>query len=125
MNQAYTDFKFPMIEPKSWFKVLGGRADAAGLDLISRMLQYVPQERITALQACAHPYFDELRDPATTLPNGDPLPTLFDFSEAEMSAQPELAGALIPPHARTGMDAATLAKLGLSESSAAAAGGTA
>lgn len=52
------------------------------------------------MEACAHPFFDELRDPATCLPNGDPLPTLFDFTPHELEATPDLAPVLIPPHAR-------------------------
>lgn len=32
------------------------------------------------LEACAHPLFDELRAPNAYLPNGRPLPPLFDFS---------------------------------------------
>lgn len=121
MNQAYTDFKFPMIEPKSWNQVLKSRAPPDALDLVSRMLQYVPTERITAIQACAHPYFDELRDPNTTLPDGEPLPQLFDFAPMELVEHPELAETLIPPHARVSLSAQVLEKLGLDGSSAAAA----
>ena len=124
MNPAYTDFKFPVIEPKSWNKVLGGRAPASALDLLSRMLQYVPTERITALQACAHPYFDELRDPHVELPSGYDRKLLFNFTEAELSSQPELAEALIPSHARRRMSSEQLAKLGLAPAAAAAASGS-
>lgn len=31
------------------------------------------------LEACVHPFFDQLRDPNTRLPNGRPLPPLFNF----------------------------------------------
>lgn len=51
------------------------------LDLITYLLQYAPQKRFTAMQALAHPFFDELRDPRTRLPNGNPLPELFNFNE--------------------------------------------
>jgi len=121
MNQAYTDFKFPVIEPKSWNKVLGGRAPASALDLLSRMLQYVPTERITALQACAHPYFDELRDPSVELPSSFDKQLLFNFTDVELSSQPDLAEALVPAHARSAMHAEELEKLGLGPSPAAAA----
>lgn len=33
------------------------------------------------LEACAHPFFDELREPNTRLPNGRPLPPLFNFKQ--------------------------------------------
>ena len=33
------------------------------------------------LEACAHPFFDELREPNARLPNGRPLPPLFNFKQ--------------------------------------------
>lgn len=37
------------------------------------------------LEACAHPFFDELREPNVRLPNGRPLPPLFNLKQ-EVSA---------------------------------------
>lgn len=37
---------------------------------VSKLLQYAPQKRLTAVQAMTHPFFDELREPGTKLPNG-------------------------------------------------------
>jgi glycogen synthase kinase 3 beta len=34
-------------------------------------------------------YFDELRDPNTRLPNGQPLPELFNFTQEEMNSEPQ------------------------------------
>lgn len=36
---------------------------------------------INQLEACAHPFFDELREPNARLPNGRPLPPLFNFKQ--------------------------------------------
>ena len=36
---------------------------------------------ILQLEACAHPFFDELRESNTRLPNGHPLPPLFNFKQ--------------------------------------------
>jgi glycogen synthase kinase 3 beta len=44
------------------------------------MLQYHPQQRITALEALCHPFFDPIRDPNTRLPDGQPLPSVLNFS---------------------------------------------
>jgi glycogen synthase kinase 3 beta len=78
-----------------------------------------------------HPFFDELRDPNTRLPdsrhpNNPPreLPNLFDFSRhgmtpclliqsfhlptdmsLELSMAPELNSRLVPPHARAALEA--------------------
>jgi hypothetical protein len=37
------------------------------------------QKKFIQLEACIHPFFDELRDPNCHLPNGRPLPPLFNF----------------------------------------------
>ena len=63
-------------------------------------LQYTPTLRIDPLNALAHPFFDELRDPETRLPSGDALPQLFNFSQSELAPVAHLAPFLIPPHAR-------------------------
>lgn len=44
------------------------------------MLQYNPQQRITAIEALSHPFFDPIRDPNTRLPDGQPLPPVLNFS---------------------------------------------
>ncbi|KAM7275709.1 hypothetical protein ACFE04_017575 [Oxalis oulophora] len=51
------------------------------VDLVSRLLQYSPNLRCTALEACAHPFFDDLREPNASLPNGRALPPLFNFTD--------------------------------------------
>ena len=33
------------------------------------------------LEACAHPFFDELREPNARLPNGRQLPPIFNFKQ--------------------------------------------
>ncbi|URD96423.1 shaggy-related protein kinase [Musa troglodytarum] len=71
MNPNYTEFKFPQIKAHPWHK----------------------------LEACAHPFFDELRDPNTRLLNGQPLPPLFNFTSQELEGtSPELIQRLIPEH---------------------------
>ncbi|XP_050697320.1 glycogen synthase kinase-3 beta-like isoform X2 [Eriocheir sinensis] len=120
MNPNYTEFKFPQIKSHPWQKALLTRiADAPNHDkkhqklrvfrqrtpedainLVSRLLEYTPSARITPLQACAHKFFDELRDPNTRLPNNRELPPLYNFTEQEIKIQPELNNKLIPPHYR-------------------------
>ncbi|KAL0866152.1 hypothetical protein Bca101_045270 [Brassica carinata] len=96
MNPRYNDFKFPQIKAQPWHKV-----SPEAMDLASRLLQYSPNLRCTALEACAHPFFDDLRDPRASLPNGRALPPLFDFTAQELAgASVELRHRLIPEHAR-------------------------
>ncbi|OAE22998.1 hypothetical protein AXG93_1231s1110 [Marchantia polymorpha subsp. ruderalis] len=101
MNPNYTEFKFPQIKAHPWHKVFHKRMPPEAVDLVSRLLQYSPNLRCTALEACVHPFFDELRDPNCRLPNGRPLPPLFNFKPQELKgATHDILQRLIPEHAR-------------------------
>ncbi|XLR26173.1 hypothetical protein S83_054073 [Arachis hypogaea] len=101
MNPNYTEFKFPQIKAHPWHKILHKRMPPEAVDLVARLLQYSPNLRSTALEALVHPFFDELRDPNTRLPNGRFLPPLFNFKPSELKGVPvEMLVKLIPPHAR-------------------------
>lgn len=107
MNPNYMEHKFPQIKPHPFSKVClsyphvhfpGGlvnltvwkvfrKADPNAIDLIARLLEYTPTQRLSAIDAMVHPFFDELRDPNTKLldsrhANGGSrdLPNLFDFT---------------------------------------------
>jgi glycogen synthase kinase 3 beta len=103
MNPNYMEHKFPQIKPHPFSKVefystdknalslklkqVFRKADQNAIDLISKLLEYTPTQRLSAIEAMVHPFFDEIRDPNTRLPdsrhqNGGPrdLPALFDFS---------------------------------------------
>ncbi|XP_003729382.1 glycogen synthase kinase-3 beta [Strongylocentrotus purpuratus] len=99
MNPNYTEFKFPQIKPHPWNKVFRARTPADAIQLCSRLLEYTPKSRIKPLEACAHQFFSELREPGTKLPNGRELPPLFNFSASELVSKPSLRTVLIPPHA--------------------------
>jgi len=58
------------------------------MDLVGQLLEYTPTRRLAPLDACVHPYFDELRQPATRLPNGKALPPMFNFSAAGIFCSP-------------------------------------
>ncbi|XP_044730948.1 glycogen synthase kinase-3 beta-like isoform X3 [Chrysoperla carnea] len=118
MNPNYTEFKFPQIKSHPWQKVgqillqktslpkcttehqkirvFRARTPPEAIELVSRLLEYTPSSRISPLQACAHPFFNELREPNTRLPNGRDLPPLFNFTAQELSIQPSLNAVLLP-----------------------------
>ncbi|KAF9616914.1 hypothetical protein IFM89_032876 [Coptis chinensis] len=138
MNPNYTEYKFPQIKAHPWHKVFHKRMPHDAVDLVSRLLQYSPNLRCSAvrnlrtllilefscsimwsvkffwsfvflkcfygllqLEACAHSFFDDLRDPNLHLPSGRPLPPLFDFTPEELAgASEELLQRLIPEHAK-------------------------
>jgi len=104
MNPNYMEHKFPQIKPHPFNKVHSDRpsllstgrltetqvfrkADPNAIDLIAKLLEYTPTQRLSAIDAMVHPFFDELRNPETKLPdsrhsNGGlkELPNLFDFT---------------------------------------------
>jgi len=100
MNPNYTEFKFPQIKAHPWQKVFRARTPLEAIDLVSRLLEYTPSARISPLEACAHTFFEELRDPHTRLPNGRELPVLFNFTDHELKIQPALNSVLVPVHLR-------------------------
>lgn len=129
MNPNYTEHRFPQIKPTPFSKIFRSRSQSEAVEFLTQMLQYAPLKRLSAIDAMAHPFFDELRHPDTRLATGKQLPPLFDFSEhgtslfcflidaaslcvhlciccvylslypIELSIKPELNGKLVPPHA--------------------------
>ncbi|KAJ3270231.1 regulator of ime2 [Terramyces sp. JEL0728] len=82
MNPNYTEYKFPQIKAAPWSKVFRSRnTTPESLDLLSKVLDYTPANRPTAIEAMTHTFFDEIRHKDTRLVNGKELPELFNFSE--------------------------------------------
>ncbi|KAI4144437.1 MAG: hypothetical protein L6R39_004187 [Caloplaca ligustica] len=106
MNPNYMEHKFPQIKPHPFQKVFR-KASNDAIELIAALLEYTPTQRLSAIDAMCHPFFDELRDPQCRFPdsrhaNGGPkeMPKLFDFSRHELSISPEKNHILVPAHAR-------------------------
>jgi glycogen synthase kinase 3 beta len=81
MNPNYTEHRFPQIKPHPLSKVFKSKTPEEAIEFLNFLLKYSPNERLSALDALAHPYFDELRDPKTKMSNGKDLPSLFNFSK--------------------------------------------
>lgn len=96
MNPKFsTVIHWPQIKPRPWQRVFHS-VDKEAIDLISRLIVYAPSARISPLEACAQPFFDQLRDPNTRLPNGRTLPSLFNFTQYELCIRPSLKQFLLP-----------------------------
>ncbi|KAJ1969198.1 glycogen synthase kinase 3, partial [Dimargaris xerosporica] len=100
MNPNYQDHRFPHIRGHPLSRVLRNRAPNDAVDLLGKLLDYTPSSRLDALEAMVHPFFDDLRQPGLTLPNGSAPPPLFNFTLAELSVRPELRHKLVPEHSR-------------------------
>ena len=106
MNPSYSEFKFPPIRQQPWSKVFHKSTPRAAFDFMDKLLKYEPEVRLTAIDALIHPFFDDLREQDTRLPNGEPLPPLFDFTKEELvQADEEQQVKLIPDWARSEMEA--------------------
>ena len=91
MNPECKDRGFPVIPSLPWERVFKRRkVNESYLDLISKLLIYEPDKRLTPLQAICHPFFDELKDSKTILPNGKGVPKeLFEFTQEEINSDQE------------------------------------
>lgn len=90
------DYQLPAEPGIPWDRVFRPGTPVEAVSLISQLLVYEPQRRLKPIQVCAHPFFDELRDPSTRLPNGRALPDhLFTFTAAELG-DTGLYDALVP-----------------------------
>uniref|UniRef100_A0A8C9L8V9 Glycogen synthase kinase-3 beta n=1 Tax=Pavo cristatus TaxID=9049 RepID=A0A8C9L8V9_PAVCR len=110
MNPNYTEFKFPQIKAHPWTKVFRPRTPPEAIALCSRLLEYTPTARLTPLEACAHSFFDELRDPNVKLPNGREKPALFNFT-----TQGSLQALRIPALGSAGINVCCGARIALSK----------
>jgi glycogen synthase kinase 3 beta len=99
MNPNYMEHKFPQIRPHPFSKVFRPRTPPDAIDLISRLLEYTPSARLTAVEALCHPFFDELRTGEIRMPNGREVPALFNWTKEELSIRPDLISRLVPQHA--------------------------
>eukprot|EP01032_Pedospumella_encystans_P016854 gene16854-19208_t len=109
MNPNYQEFKFPQIRAYPWGSIFKPSTPPESIDLIGKLLAYVPDKRLKSIEACEHPFFDELRLPTTTMPDGSPLqPELFIFTSEELALSPRLGEVLTPPHVKAAAAAAIL-----------------
>ncbi|KAG5480997.1 hypothetical protein LSCM1_06672 [Leishmania martiniquensis] len=88
LNPSHTDVDLYNSKGIPWSNVFCDQSlkDAEeAYDLLSGLLQYLPEERTKPYEALCHPYFDELHDSATKLPNNKDLPPdLFRFLPGEI-----------------------------------------
>ncbi|ORC92615.1 putative glycogen synthase kinase-3 alpha [Trypanosoma theileri] len=98
INALHTDMNLANTKPVPWEKVFQRQLPPEVYDLCGKIFKYLPDQRIAPLEALCHPLFDELRDPATRLPNGNELPShLYRFLPEEINAMTEAQKAHLLP----------------------------
>lgn len=100
MNPSYKEFKFPQIPANPWGSVFKAGTPPEAIDLIGKMLSYIPSRRTKAIEACVHPFFDELRAPSATTHDGTLIHiSNFQFTPEELTGVNEtLLSQLCPSH---------------------------
>lgn len=98
MNVNYTDFKFPPIQPYPWTSIFRSGISEDIIDLSKALLTYNPTKRLTAIGACTHRFFNDLRSNEVRFPDGTPLmDELFQFTNEELSLATEEEKILLLP----------------------------
>lgn len=99
MNPQCAQFELPVLPPLPWRSAFRASTDPQGVDLVSKLCVFQPSARIHGYEALLHPFFDELRQPDATLPNGKEMPPLFEFTHEEIGfIGADLLRQLVPPH---------------------------
>ena len=100
MNSFFEGYKFPHIKVKTWEQFFEG-TDALTIEFLKRLICYAPQERITAIEALTHPWFDEIKQQNVRLPeNGAEMPELFNWTVKETQMYEEVLKRIEPAWAK-------------------------
>lgn len=85
LNPQLQNVELPSLAPLPWASAFRASTDPLAVDLVSKLCVLNPSSRLSGYDALIHPYFDELRLPTTRLPNNRDLPSLFEFTQEEVS----------------------------------------
>ena len=83
-NNTMNSYQFPIVKPITLSKLLNGKPKEA-INLLQKILVYEPHRRLSAYEIMAHPFFDELRNQDISQNGKFMIPSLFDFSKAEIT----------------------------------------
>ncbi|RNF09863.1 putative glycogen synthase kinase-3 alpha [Trypanosoma rangeli] len=90
LNTSNADLSVPTSRPTPWVDVFKRPLPSEVYDLCAKIFKYLPEQRISPLEALCHPFFDELRDMTVNLPSGKPLPShLYNFLREEINEMTE------------------------------------
>ncbi|PAV69103.1 hypothetical protein WR25_25101 [Diploscapter pachys] len=98
MNPKYAGVPISDVPGIGLAKLLKGHASSHALEVLGSLLKYNPNERAHPLEILSMQFFDDLRKPETTLPDGAPLPPIFEWyqREVELSYTVKLQASIFP-----------------------------
>jgi glycogen synthase kinase 3 beta len=101
MNSFFEGYKFPHVKVKTWEQYFDG-CDDKTIEFLKRLITYAPQDRITAIEALAHPWFDEIKQLGVKLPeNSANLPELFNWTTREIQMYSDVIRRIEHPSAKS------------------------
>jgi serine/threonine protein kinase len=117
MNPNYQEFKFPQIRANPWASIFKPGTSAEAMDLVGKMLSYIPYRRTRAIEACIHPFFDDLRAPDAKTHAGTAVcDDNFQFTPEELTGvNAELLEKLCPSHITQPQNPSNIAISSISE----------
>jgi glycogen synthase kinase 3 beta len=89
MNPNYKEMKFPQVKGSSLHKCFKTKTSLEAIDLLEKMLQYSPKDRITAAEAMCHPFFEDLVRRTLDLPLSMALPDVCNWLPGELDTFPK------------------------------------
>lgn len=89
MNPNYKEMKFPQVKGSSLHKCFKTKTSPEAIDLLEKMLQYSPKDRITAAEAMCHPFFEDLVRRTLDLPLSMALPDVCNWLPGELDTFPK------------------------------------
>ncbi|PWV01532.1 putative glycogen synthase kinase-3 alpha [Trypanosoma cruzi] len=90
LSTSNVELNVPTNKSTPWEDVFKRPLPAEVYDLCAKIFKYLPEQRITPLEAICHPFFDELHDATVKLPSGNALPAhLFTFLPEEINEMTE------------------------------------
>jgi len=99
MNPQCAQFDLPSLPALPWKNAFRSSTDPNGVDLVSKLCVFHPQGRLRGYTSLLHPFFDELRSPDFSLPNGKESPSFFEFTHEEIGFIGfDLLKQLVPQH---------------------------
>lgn len=107
MNPSYTDHKFPKIKPVPLQRIFKAMPIEI-IELMNKLLQYDPNQRITCIDAMLDECFNEIRHEGGKLPSfrstTSNFPPLFNLNAIELSVRPQYNHILVPDWAQKNLE---------------------
>ena len=85
-NTEFVNGHFPIFHAEP-LDTHAPRLDTEAIDLLEKLLQFESKNRVSALEAMRHPYFESLGPRVHQLPNSELVPVIFSHTTVKISSK--------------------------------------